>query len=107
MHHDVSDAHLAERALRCLRAELLGRDERAWRGVTLPRLVIVVDEPAASREHPQLVSSLLEIAADGERLGVHLIVATEHPSIVLDAPTHPTIGVRIALRLSDEHESRC
>ncbi|HWM20976.1 MAG TPA: FtsK/SpoIIIE domain-containing protein, partial [Ilumatobacteraceae bacterium] len=106
MHHDISDAHLAERALRSLRAELLGRDERAWRGVTLPRLVIVVDEPAAvATEHPQLVSSLLEIAADGERLGIHLIVATEHPSLVLDSANGPAIGVRVALRLSDEHES--
>jgi S-DNA-T family DNA segregation ATPase FtsK/SpoIIIE len=106
MHHDISDAHLAERALRSLRAELLGRDERAWRGVTLPRLVIVVDEPAAvATEHPHLVSSLLEIAANGERLGIHLIVATEHPSLVLDSANGPAIGVRVALRLSDEHES--
>ena len=106
MHHDVSDAHLAERALRSLRAELLGRDERAWRGVTLPRLVIVVDEPAAvATEHPQLVSSLLEIAADGQRLGIHLIVATEHPSLLLDFANAPAIGLRVALRLSDERES--
>jgi S-DNA-T family DNA segregation ATPase FtsK/SpoIIIE len=106
MHHDVSDAHLAERAVRSLRAELLGRDERAWRGVALPRLVIVVDEPAAvAMEHPQLVSSLLEIASDGQRLGIHLIVATEHPSLVLDFANAPAIGLRVALRLSDEHES--
>ena len=106
MHHDVSDAHLAERAMRSLRAELLGRDERAWRGVALPRLVIVVDEPAAvATEHPQLVSSLLEIAADGQRLGIHLIVATEHPSLLLDFANAPAIGLRVALRLSDERES--
>ncbi len=106
MHHDVSDAHLAERAMRSLRAELLARDERAWRGVALPRLVIVVDEPAAvATEHPQLVSSLLEIAADGQRLGIHLIVATEHPSLLLDVANAPAIGLRVALRLSDERES--
>ena len=89
MHHDTSDAHLAERTLRCLRAELLARDQRAWRGFTLPRFVIVVDEPAIAIGHPHLVSSLLEIAADGERLGVHLIVATERPARVLDGANAP------------------
>ena len=105
MHHDTSDAHLAERTLRCLRAELLARDQRAWRGFTLPRFVIVVDEPAIATGHPHLVSSLLEIAAEGERLGVHLIVATERPGRVLDSANAPAIGVRIALHLSDERES--
>ncbi len=105
MHHDTSDAHLAERTLRCLRAELLARDQRAWRGFTLPRFVIVVDEPAIAIGHPHLVSSLLEIAADGERLGVHLIVATERPARVLDSANAPAIGVRIALHLTDERES--
>ena len=105
MHHDTSDAHLAERTLRCLRAELLARDQRAWRGFTLPRFVIVVDEPAVAIGHPHLVSSLLEIAADGERLGVHLIVATERPARVLDNANALTIGVRIALHLTDERES--
>ena len=105
MHHDTSDAHLAERTLRCLRAELLARDQRAWRGFTLPRFVIVVDEPAIATGHPHLVSSLLEIAADGERLGVHLIVATERPARVLDSANAPAIGVRIALHLADERES--
>jgi S-DNA-T family DNA segregation ATPase FtsK/SpoIIIE len=106
MHHDTPDVHLAERALRCLRAELLGRDERVWRGFTLPRFIIVVDEPAAiAIGHPQLVSSVLEIATDGQRLGVHLIVATERPSRVLESANAPTIGVRIALHMSNERES--
>jgi hypothetical protein len=106
MHHDVSDAHLAERAIRSLRAELLGRDERAWRGVTLPRLVIVADEPSAvATEHPQFIPSLLEITADGQRLGVHLIAATQHPSLVLDLAGALEFGLRFALRMSDGRES--
>ncbi|MGZ8734978.1 MAG: FtsK/SpoIIIE domain-containing protein, partial [Acidimicrobiia bacterium] len=106
MHHDVSRAHLAERSMRCLRAELLGRDEAAWRGAALSRLVVVIDEPSAVvTQYPGLVSSLLEIAVQGERLGVHLILATGRPSLVLDEATAPAIGVRIALRLADERES--
>ena len=51
------------------------------------------------------MSSLLEIAADGERLGVHMIVATERPARVLDGANAPAMGVRIALHLADERES--
>jgi S-DNA-T family DNA segregation ATPase FtsK/SpoIIIE len=106
MHHNASEPHLAERAVRSLQAELRGRDDKTLNGDASPGLVIVVDEPAAlASEHPHLVASLIEIAADGQRLGIHLIVATEHPSVVLDRAGPAAFGLRIALRLSDERES--
>ncbi|MGH9134221.1 MAG: FtsK/SpoIIIE domain-containing protein, partial [Ilumatobacteraceae bacterium] len=101
MHEDVSDPHLMARALRCLRAELSRRDEAMQRGDVPPRLVVAVDEPATN--HAEILTELLEIGAG--RDGVHLVIATERPSAVLDHAVTSDFGVRIALRLGDAHEA--
>ena len=88
------DAHLTERALTSLHAELRRRerilrargatdlDEHAASGSenTLPRLVVVVDEFATLVEElPDFVRGLVGVAQRGRSLGVHLVLAEQVP----------------------------
>ena len=93
------DAHLTQRALVSLTAELTRRERiLAAAGVKdiedyperaghqpghrpLPRLVIVIDEFASlARDLPDFVAGLVGIAQRGRSLGIHLILATQRPS---------------------------
>ncbi len=110
------DEHLANRALRCLHAELRRR-ERLLRAVgaadlptfrrlaprqVLPRLVVVIDEFAALvSEQPAFLHSLVGIAQRGRSLGVHLILATQRPSGVISDDIRANTNLRLALRLHD------
>ncbi len=115
------DAHLGERALVSLEAELQRR-ERVLRdsgatdlggyrrqgspGGPLPRLVLVVDEFATmAAELPDFVGSLVGIAQRGRSLGVHMILATQRPSGVVNANIKANTNIRIALRVQDAHDS--
>ena len=124
------DAHLTQRALASLAAELTRRErilaaagvkdiedytvmfDRAARGgrggvpVPLPRLVIVVDEFASlARDLPDFVTGLVGIAQRGRSLGLHLILATQRPSGVVSADIRANTNLRIALRVTDAAES--
>ncbi|HEX6354174.1 FtsK/SpoIIIE domain-containing protein [Actinophytocola sp.] len=114
------DEHLAARALTCLRAELRRR-ERMLRTAEvsdidayqagnpaepMPRLVVVVDEFATLvAELPGFVGSLVDIAQRGRSLGIHLVLATQRPTGVLDAKIRANMNLRIALRVQDAHDS--
>ncbi len=112
------DEHLAERALRCLRAELTHR-ERFLRtaGVSdlaqlppgpqgLPRLMIVVDEFATlAAELPDFMTSLVDVAQRGRSLGIHMVLATQRPTGVVDAKIRANTNLRIALRVQDDRDS--
>ena len=93
------DAHLTQRALASLSAELTRRERvlaaagakdieeyterggRQPRRPPLPRLVIVIDEFASLvRDLPDFVTGLVGIAQRGRSLGIHLILATQRPS---------------------------
>ncbi len=110
------DDQLADRALRSLRAELrrreaLLRDHRAVDlselraiapSVTLPRLVVVIDEFAALvAEQPTFLNALVGIAQRGRSLGVHLLLATQRPSGVITDDIRANTNLRLALRLQD------
>ena len=113
------DEHLAERALRCLKAELrlreeLLRDHAATDlgeyleggGDRLPRLVVIIDEFATlAVELPDFLDSLVDIAQRGRSLGVHMILATQRPSGVLDNKVRANTNLRIALRVQDDGDS--
>ena len=118
------DAHLTQRALASLTAELTGREkilaaagakdieeytERAGhqpRLPLLPRLVIVIDEFASlARDLPDFVAGLVGIAQRGRSLGLHLILATQRPSGVVSADIRANTNLRIALRMTDVAES--
>ncbi len=115
------DDHLGERALVSLDAEI-GRRERLLRaqdapdiahylacgspGGPLPRLVLVVDEFATlANELPDFMGSLVSIAQRGRSLGVHLILATQRPSGVVNANIKANTSIRVALRMQDAADS--
>ncbi len=115
------DEHLAERALRCLEAELKFR-ERVLReaGATdlpmylrggratepLPRLLVVVDEFATLKaELPEFVDALVGVAQRGRSLGVHMVLATQRPSGAVSDNIRANTNLRIALRVQDDGDS--
>jgi S-DNA-T family DNA segregation ATPase FtsK/SpoIIIE len=112
------DEHLSARALRCLQAELKHREHRLRdAGVSnvtdlpddaepLPRLLIVVDEFATlAAELPDFMASLIDVAQRGRSLGIHMVLATQRPTGVVDAKIRANTNLRIALRVQDDGDS--
>ncbi|MCD7100901.1 FtsK/SpoIIIE domain-containing protein [Pseudoclavibacter sp. 13-3] len=114
------DPHLVQRTLISLRAELTRREhlfnavgakdllgmERLRDPRTPPTLVIVVDEFAALvADVPEFVTGIVDIAARGRSLGVHLILATQRPSGVVNDNLRANANLRVALRMADEQDS--
>ncbi len=112
------DEHLSARALRCLQAELKHREHRLRdAGVSdltdlpadadpLPRLLIVVDEFATlAAELPDFMNSLVDVAQRGRSLGIHMVLATQRPTGVVDAKIRANTNLRIALRVQDDVDS--
>ncbi len=103
------DAHLVERALESLGAELKRREHilaaadakdiedyqdlvrRDPSHPPVPRLLIVIDEFASMvRDLPDFVTGLVNIAQRGRSLGIHLLLATQRPSGVVSPRSAPT-----------------
>ncbi|MCQ3810562.1 MAG: hypothetical protein KTV68_08420 [Acidimicrobiia bacterium] len=120
------DDRLAERALRCLEAELRYREQllRDWRATDLghyrslsqteggspwtplARLVVVIDEFAAlAAELPGFMDSLVNVAQRGRSLGMHLVLATQRPAGAVSANIRTNTALRIALRVLDAADS--
>ncbi|MGW0737322.1 FtsK/SpoIIIE domain-containing protein [Streptomyces sp. NPDC002851] len=118
------DAHLVERALESLGAELHRREHilaqvgakdiedyqdlvRRNPGMApLPRLLLVIDEFASMvRDMPDFVTGLVNIAQRGRSLGIHLMLATQRPSGVVSPEIRANTNLRIALRVTDGGES--
>ncbi len=119
------DDRLAERALVSLRAELRRREEvLAAAGVSdldqmvetyrhgpddgsIPAsLLVVIDEFAALKnEVPDFVDGLVDVAQRGRSMGVHMILATQKPAGVITPQIDANTNIRVALRVSNEHES--
>lgn len=114
------DAHLAERALISLNAELRRREhllaeagakdlidlERRFPERAPANLLIVFDEFAfLKKEVPEFVAGVIDIAQRGRSLGVHLMLATQRPSGVVDDNIRANTNLRIALRIADEADS--
>ena len=72
-----------------------------------PRLVVVVDEFAtlASR-HPDILDSLVRVAAQGRSLGIHLILATQRPAGAVSPVIRANTTLRVCLRVLDAGDSR-
>jgi len=115
------DEHLAERALRCLEAELKHR-ERVLRAAgasdlpdylgsarstePLPRLVVIIDEFATLKaELPSFIDALVGVAQRGRSLGVHLLLATQRPQGAISDNIKANTNLRIALRVQDRSDS--
>jgi S-DNA-T family DNA segregation ATPase FtsK/SpoIIIE len=119
------DAHLTERALASLAAELRRREEILFEAETkdiedyndarrlrpelepMPRLMLVIDEFASLvAELPDFIAGLVDIARRGRSLGVHLMLATQRPAGVVSADIRANTNLRIALRVTNGEESR-
>ncbi|MCK9872210.1 FtsK/SpoIIIE domain-containing protein [Nocardiopsis dassonvillei] len=119
------DTHLVSRALVSLGAELHRREhilakagakdiedylellDRDPRMPQMPRLMLVIDEFASmARELPDFVKGLVNIAQRGRSLGIHLVLATQRPGGVVTNDIRANTNLRIALRMTDEAESR-
>lgn len=120
---DLDDS-LTSRALTSLGAELKRRervlavsgakdvDEHRRRRLTDPslprlgRLVIIVDEfKMLADELPDFVSGLVQLAAIGRSLGVHLVLATQRPGGIVSADMRANVSLRVALRVRDRSDS--
>jgi len=114
------DPHLAQRALVSLNAELRRREhvlghagakdlidlERRDPANAPANLFIVFDEFAfLKKEVPEFVAGVIDIAQRGRSLGVHLMLATQRPSGVVDDHIRANTNLRIALRIADEADS--
>jgi S-DNA-T family DNA segregation ATPase FtsK/SpoIIIE len=114
------DQHLAERALRCLEAELRHR-ERVLRDAgavdlpdylrkglpeALPRLLVIIDEFATLKaELPDFIDALVGVAQRGRSLGVHLVLATQRPQGAISDNIRANTNLRIALRVQERTDS--
>lgn len=113
------DEGLVRRAVMSLRAEL-ERRERLFRTLAvseyeeaaaasaepLPRLLIAIDEFAAlAATYPMELDAIVDLAARGRSLGMHLLLATQRPSGVVDQKIRANTNLRIALRVQDPFDS--
>ncbi len=72
----------------------------------IPSLLVVVDEFAVlKREYPELMAALVDVAATGRQPGVHLILATQSPSGVVDDKIWANAQFRLCLRVANREES--
>lgn len=114
------DESATVRTLASLRAELRRREEllathnfsdhkqlaAAGLIALAPRLVLVVDElRALGDQHPELLIELVQLAALGRSLGVHLVLATQRPGSSVNADMRANINMRIALRVQSAADS--
>lgn len=116
------DEQLADRALRALEAEMRYRQEMfaaAGEGIDnlnaylatnpaepMPRLLLVVDEFAMlAKEYPDVLSSLVSVAAVGRTLGVHMVLATQRPAGVVNDDILANTNLRVALRVQSREDS--
>ena len=72
----------------------------------LPHLVIVIDEFAQLKsQHPEFMAKLIDIAQVGRSLGIHLILATQRPSGVVDPQIWSNSRFKVCLKVLDKQDS--
>lgn len=73
----------------------------------LPHLFIISDEFAElKKEQPEFMSELVSVARIGRTLGVHLILATQKPTGVVDDQIWSNSKFKLALKVQDEADSK-
>ncbi len=72
----------------------------------LPHLIIVIDEFAQLKsQHPEFMAKLIDIAQVGRSLGIHLILATQKPSGVVDPQIWSNSRFKVCLKVTDKQDS--
>ncbi len=114
------DSGNTARAIAGLSCELTKREEalaaKGWASLddwekrdptTAPaRIVCVIDEfRAMIRTHPDTLDDLVDLAARGRSLGMHLIAATQSPGGVVTPAMRANLTLRICLRTADASDS--
>lgn len=73
----------------------------------LPHLFLISDEFAElKKEQPEFMSELVSAARIGRSLGIHLILATQKPSGVVDDQIWTNSRFKLALKVQNESDSR-
>ncbi|MEE1057344.1 MAG: type VII secretion protein EssC [Acutalibacteraceae bacterium] len=118
------DGNEIQRSLKSIKAELMRRQNHfASAGVNhidkyiqlfkdgkvseaLPHLIIIVDEFAELKaEQPEFMKELISAARIGRSLGVHLILATQKPSGVVDAQIWSNSKFKLCLKVQSKEDS--
>lgn len=118
------DGNEIQRSLKSIKAELMKRQSYfADAGVNhidkyiklykegkvseaLPHLIIIVDEFAELKaEQPEFMKELISAARIGRSLGVHLILATQKPSGVVDAQIWSNSKFKLCLKVQSKEDS--
>lgn len=118
------DGNEVQRSLKSIKAELVKRQSLfAQAGVNhidkyiqlfkekkvttaLPHLVIIVDEFAELKaEQPEFMKELISAARIGRSLGVHLILATQKPTGVVDAQIWSNSKFKLCLKVQSKEDS--
>lgn len=118
------DGNEIQRSLKSIKAELMKRQSYfASAGVNhidkyiqlykegkvseaLPHLIIIVDEFAELKaEQPEFMKELISAARIGRSLGVHLILATQKPSGVVDAQIWSNSKFKLCLKVQSKEDS--
>ena len=72
----------------------------------LPHLIIISDEFAElKKEQPEFIKELVSTARVGRSLGIHLILATQKPTGVVDDEIWSNSRFKICLRVQDKQDS--
>lgn len=73
----------------------------------LPYLIIVADEFAQfKKSHPDLMKKFIDVAVVGAALGVHMVLATQEPSGIIDDQISANTNLRICLKVMKPATSR-
>ncbi len=74
--------------------------------VPLPHLILIVDEFAELKmDQPEFMKELISAARIGRSLGVHLILATQKPSGVVDAQIWSNSKFKLCLKVQNKEDS--
>lgn len=118
------DGKEIDRSLQSIRAELKKREQlfaefkvnhidayiRLFRQgiavIPLPHLILIVDEFAELKmEQPEFMKELISTARVGRSLGVHLILATQKPSGVVDPQIWSNSRFKLCLKVQSREDS--
>lgn len=87
------------------KGKLLG-DKDNYPTKALPHLFLISDEFAELKENePEFMTELISIARIGRSIGVHLILATQKPSGVVNDQIWSNSRFKIALKVADSRDS--
>jgi len=103
------DLESAKAALAWVHGEMLDRYRRKGEGETLEdRIIVVFDEFQQWAEDEVVAAYMAKIAAQGRAAKVHLMMATQHPTVGVfgDPATPREIAGRLALYVTDSDASR-